>query len=584
MMKSSAQSKNRSVHGAELLRLLRDPPMALGGYLERILTLIDEDPLAGLLKSKETGNTAFHYILQKDYPDSFVLPVLEGLLRVTPSGAKAMNNITMKLPIHVAAARPNSCAGTSKTSSLEIMTLLVDAYSMGLAGSSPIMAAPSSSLPGGLPESPLHIYLRRREIPNSQIVAKMCSSCKNIASVRDKAGNTPLHLAVNKSIIAAMAEMNVENVADHPENIKTIEILLDHYPEAASILNNQASMPLHLLCANCTNLELVKLVHSFHPSAVETCDIYNKTCLHLATLAVGKNQTDAMSKEERELQALADMKLAEKSKFKGSKGGMSKEELEAYKQIESEAAALQDDDDDEYDLGIWNEQEYSQASGGANALNENLGVDRSVISWLIEQWPEGLVRNNNFGSAPVETVLEKTKPERTRKKIVSVYGLYDDPPTARMLLLAHVALHRKAVEMRKLSKPGERETFRRNSDGELELDQYGNPIQMFKMPPLPARHRQPLAELNYFARREALLVSFAGQPYPSEVRTEDSEAAKKVEKKKKGRHLPQNKAKAKAKAIAAQQKSNGVIEKHNLLARLRYAGHVYIVQNVIQYL
>ena len=580
-MKSSAQAMNRSINGGELLRLIKDPSLALS-YLDHILSLIADDPLAGLLKSKETGNTAFHYLLQKEYHDDFVIPVLKALIRETPSGVRVINAMTMKLPIHIAAARPSACAGTSETSSLQIMTMLIDAHSNGLATSSPLAATmPSSSLPA----APLLVYLQRREVPNSQIVAKMCSSHEDAASQRDADGNTPLHIACNKSIITAMADMNIANVADHPENVKTIEILLNHFPEAASTLNNQASMPLHLLCAHCTNLSLVKHVHSYHPRAVETCDIYNKTCLHYATLAVGKNQTDAISKEERELQALADMKLAEKSKFKGSKGGMSKEEREAYKQIESEVAALQDEDDDEYDLGIWEEQEYSQAKAGANALNENLGVNRGVIAWLIEQWPEGLVRKNNFGSTPIETVLEKTKPERTKKKIVNVYGLYDDPPTARMLLLAHVTLHRKAVKMRKLSKPGEAETFRRKLDGELELDQYGNPIKVFRMPPLPPRHRQPLAELNYFARREALLVSYAGQPYPSaEARTEESESGKKVEKKKKGRHLPQTKAKARAKAVASQQKSNGVVEKHNLLARLRYAGHVYSVQHVIEFL
>ena len=46
---------------------------------ERILTLIKEDPLAGKLKSKETGNTSYHYLLQAMLPDSFVVPVLKRL-------------------------------------------------------------------------------------------------------------------------------------------------------------------------------------------------------------------------------------------------------------------------------------------------------------------------------------------------------------------------------------------------------------------------------------------------------------------------------------------------------------------------
>ena len=54
-----------------------------------------------------------------------------------------------------------------------------------------------------------------------------------------------------------------------------------------------------------------------------------------------------LGKAELELQALADMKLAEKNKHKGSKGGMSKDEREAYKQMQNEEAALRDDEDGE---------------------------------------------------------------------------------------------------------------------------------------------------------------------------------------------------------------------------------------------
>lgn len=570
-MKGAAQAQGKSYHGAELLRLLSEHTIALSRQ-ERILTLIREDPLAGRLKSKESGNTAFHCLLRADFPDSFVLPVLKALIETTPSGVK-VTTLRSLLPIHIAAMRPNSC-GTS-SSSIELIRCLIEAYPEGLMAST---------------LSPLIVYLQRKEIANSGIVEAMCSNCESVAKAIDALGNTPLHCAVNKSIVEAMAQMNIENVAHHPENIKCIKILLDANPKAASTFNIQMCAPLHILCSHSTDLPAIKLLYSYAPEVVETSDIYNKTLLHHATLAVGKCQMDAVSREERELQALADMKLAEKNKHKGSKGGMSKDEREAYKQMQNEEAALRDDEDgeEEYDLGIWEEQEYS-AKGGANAFNENLGVNRNVVSWLVEQWPEGLVRHNNFGSTPVETVLEKTKPERTKKKIVSVYGLYDDPPTARMLLLAHARLFRVAVETRKsVSSSETAQNYRKKPNGELELDQYGNAIKLFRMPPLPQRHTRALAELNYYARREALLVSYAGQPYPaaegSGARGIEEETGKKAEKKKKGRHLPQNKAKAKAKAIAVLQKDNGVIVKCNLLARLRDQGHFYSMQNIIMFL
>jgi len=63
-------------------------------------------------------------------------------------------------------------------------------------------------------------------------------------------------------------------------------------------------------------------------------------------------------------------------------------------------------------------------------------TSRSVIQFLISKWPKALYIQNNFQAIPVDTVLDNVIPTRTKKKIVSVFGLYNDPPTARILLLA----------------------------------------------------------------------------------------------------------------------------------------------------
>ena len=118
---------------------------------------------------------------------------------------------------------------------------------------------------------------------------------------------------------------------------------------------------------------------------------------------------------------------------------MTREEREAYMATFgadniSGAENEGEDDEDEFDLGIWAPEH--EVCSGAHALKEDLGVDRRVVNWLVEVWPEALVRLNNFGFTPVETVLEKTKNIVTKRKVVQVFGLYDDPPTARILLLA----------------------------------------------------------------------------------------------------------------------------------------------------
>jgi hypothetical protein len=71
------------------------------------------------------------------------------------------------------------------------------------------------------------------------------------------------------------------------------------------------------------------------------------------------------------------------------------------------------------------------------------GRNRSVIQFLISAYPLALVTKNNFNAIPVETVLEKHKPLRTKKKEVTIYGLYDDPPTARLLLISQYIYARK---------------------------------------------------------------------------------------------------------------------------------------------
>ena len=124
MKVATSSNKRVSTHGAQLLKELADPLFAKD-RLDLIVSLIEKESLAGLLKSKELGNNAWHFVLHKSYPDSFVLPIIEALMVNSPSGVKALskNNLT---PLHVASRRPNSC-GTPETT-YAIFKLLIEAY------------------------------------------------------------------------------------------------------------------------------------------------------------------------------------------------------------------------------------------------------------------------------------------------------------------------------------------------------------------------------------------------------------------------------------------------------------------------
>ncbi len=577
MRVATSSTKRVSTHGAQLLKELADPLLAKD-RLELILSLIKKDPLAGLLKSRDLSNNAWHFLLNRAYPDSFVLPVLEALLLADASGAKALNNSGLT-PLHVASHRPNSCG--TPDSSYAIFKLLVEA------DPAPLGVCPEMKVDGG---PPLIAYLKRKEIPNSRIVQLMCeASPEGAPRTLDKEKNTPLHVAVQKSIIEALAQDNIENVVDSSENILVLKTLLKHYGEAARMGNVNSSMPLHIICAHTTNLAVVQMVFDAYPTAARTADNMGRTCLHHAVLAVGKCQTEAVSAEERELLRLKDLQIAAKSAKKGSKGGMSKEEREAYQEAfgTDKIRAEEEEESDEDDLGIWGPE--PEACSGAHALKEDLGVDRSVVNWLIDIWPEALVRLNNFGFTPVETVLEKTKNVATKRKVVQVFGLYDDPPTARILLLAQSRLRKLTVSGVNID-TGLPE--KENEGTETGKDVYGNAIQAFRMPAMRPRYLKPFAELNYFSRREALLASYCGHKYPSPIGVAEETTTKKEKekeeekKKKKGRHLPQNKALQKKlkEAAAAAKKVNGVILPHNFLARLREGGYVDCVRFIIQFL
>jgi hypothetical protein len=327
---------------------------------------------------------------------------------------------------------------------------------------------------------------------------------------------------------------------------------------------------------NCDNIDTVKMVYGAHPEAIQICDAYARSCLHLATLAVGKCQTKAVSDEETELSRIADLHLAAKNKNKGKKGGNKEEYSEAHTKSKDKEQV----DYDEDDLGIWEEPTESSYSQG-NVLKDDYGVNRDIVRWLIDMHPPALLYMNNFHSTPVETVLEKTKALKTKVKHVMVFGLYDDPPTARILLLAH----RRYASIK-------------SENGTSAVAD------------LKPRYILPFHELNYVARRDALLISMVAisRPFmsgatstttntsslthsprssmksePENGESQSKEISKAKQKKKFSKSGNVQKKSAK-KYSAEEAQGEYELTKDNILGRLRQEGFIDTVKIIIEYL
>ena len=177
---------------------------------------------------------------------------------------------------------------------------------------------------------------------------------------------------------------------------------------------------------------------------------------------------------QRELEAKI-MKMTSKDpKGKGAVGGGVKKKSAAAIEAEKRAEKMAENDSD-YDEEESDEKEKERNQ--LNEMNEREGSrSRRVIQFLIEKWPEALVTDNNFMATPVETVLEKARRIKSLSRRISVFGLFDDPPTARMLLNAQ-----KYRAERRL------------------------------LPGLRPRFMSTLRELNWLARRDAILLSSIGE-------------------------------------------------------------------------
>jgi hypothetical protein len=101
LLEVHGSTKLVSVNGKQLLNELSEPASA---DIKLVLTLIDRDKNAGRLKTKDSGDCAYHLLLGSGYNADFVLPVLAKLVEKTPEAARFVNG-NGSLPLHICLAQ-----------------------------------------------------------------------------------------------------------------------------------------------------------------------------------------------------------------------------------------------------------------------------------------------------------------------------------------------------------------------------------------------------------------------------------------------------------------------------------------------
>ena len=140
--------------------------------------------------------------------------------------------------------------------------------------------------------TPLHVAINN-SVWTASMVQQMAQLHPPALEVKNKYGHTPLHLAAMHSRSAAMVrelvrlcpaalEVKDSNMrtplcligrASTPEALKTLQVLLDAAPQAASIPDSvNGRLPLHALLANHPNVELVGALLAAYKDAVNIAD------------------------------------------------------------------------------------------------------------------------------------------------------------------------------------------------------------------------------------------------------------------------------------------------------------------------
>ena len=98
----------------------------------------------------------------------------------------------------------------------------------------------------------------------SDVISYIITSCSDALKLKNMYGVLPLHAVV---------------VNKHPLNANSVKMIIDAYPEAAKIPDNDFSLPIHKAAKHAT-LDVIKLVHEAFIDGVKTADAEGLLPMH----------------------------------------------------------------------------------------------------------------------------------------------------------------------------------------------------------------------------------------------------------------------------------------------------------------
>mmetsp|Transcript_24923 Transcript_24923/g.41548 ORF Transcript_24923/g.41548 Transcript_24923/m.41548 type:complete len:526 (+) Transcript_24923:111-1688(+) len=493
--------------------------------------MVDSNPtLNGDFQSTEDGDTIFHLILASVLEDDVKVQYLRMLVTIWPDGVKLMND-SGHLPLHFCLAK------TSLHLNASIIQILLDAY---------VEAAQIPDKTQGL--IPLFHCVARHDL-TLEVCQLICEAYpQGVKAFRNS--NFALHelLKLNSS-----------------PDVAVVRYLVESFPGALEHTNNLGLLPVHIACASTDDLEIIQLLLEANPKMIQVPDRQGRTCLHIAVLRIAKQEEERRAEARRQQR---DRKRQEQEEE-------AEEEKQRIELVEANRVGTDSpnnrlrtaldrrnsDDSVEFEAYM---ASYNP-SGSTKPENRLINPqNRSIVRYLIQIWPAALQVKNNFLSIPVDLVLAK-RTKNSAQKVVTVYGQYYDPLTARVLLRAaerHFASSRRDDEA--MSNP-------------LLLSA---PVSAPVSVPVPvvhgvvastsnaAKYAHSLRKFNWMARKAALFASYQGDTYIRCATLSDTA----------------NQADEATPTTSASVRTAEVIPSHNYLARLRQMGLVELTRTIIEYL
>lgn len=336
-------------------------------------------------------------------------------------------------------------------------------------------------------DNALHLAAALPEGPDLAVARAVLAVAPAAARARNALGRLPLHVAVaqtelNYALVQLLLEHHPEGaaVADQrglvpllllamhedpaPALAALCRLLCVAFPQGPACMSESRSHPLHFAARRAhPNTEVLRILLRRFPAAAQHANAHGLLPLHCACASTGDAEpirllleahpaaAAARDPKGRSCLHLALLRIGERDLALAGE--------EAAEALDLSAADLQDEQEE-------------QPDSDAAPMRERAGVSRAVLHLLVAADPRALVTPNNFLAVPVETALERTKPSSRRLNKVAVFGLHDDPISSRILLQAHVLYARRGT-----------------------------------LPSPPQRHLRILKELNWQARKWAVLAS-----------------------------------------------------------------------------